>query len=624
MFDSKHFKGGIIIAKIDKLIRLTIGGVDRTDRLVATSLSITRSLDDYNGSIQLIVQQNEHYSAVIKMAQDVKVYRLLTGTLLIAGIADKLDMDYMPDGTTIITVTISSYKILANRRFAIDNITDIADFKSVEIANERVTGQLAYKLVNYFLGSEGITRGYVGLGVLVTDDNTQIDNNFNFISLADILNRLAKTSGGYTWTINMRKQFVFYSINYPDTVTHTDDSLVVRPNGRWRDITFGFDMLDYKNFLYVIGGKNASDTGNKVPATGNLYTTISKNDEIESLKATNGGSGRWDGVYTATHITKRADLEALAQSLNGSYGGVPYTLSFTVDDLLYNEGDFIYVDLPMFLNGVTKFAIDGINIVDLGGQNLEYTYTCTRRDNNAPILDLAGGLTDKDTDAANIVSGATRKDQTIIAMARDGLISHIDFTDTSSLVIDANNKVLQALDVDGNDGGLYAAQPVSTIAPTLTTDGAVFEKNNYMNYEQAITGYPLTVIAVYKEDVINSTGATTIITGEKASSGAWWGGASNAIVSNPENTTVFVINGIEMTTNIQRISNEYIAVGLTHGQYSTKLNPSEIITGIGTSTSWSGTVKEVLIYNRQLTYSEMLQTTEYLSIKHGIKTIATT
>lgn len=224
---------------------------------------------------------------------------------------------------------------------------------------------------------------------------------------------------------------------------------------------------------------------------------------------------------------------------------------------------------------------------------------------------------------------------------RAGLQAWYDFTNAAYLTL-ASTAITQALDRSGK-GNNTAVQGTGTARPTFTAaqinglSSATFDGGDQLVLPAAIYNLPassdITIITVSKqatasgvqETVISSSSSSTRMAVLYRSTASTVGFLSNdsggGVLTNTATTTNFNI-----LTNIRSGTTQSLAVN--NGTAATNTNATNV-TGItigyigcgGASPGnqfITGTISEILIYNRVLSIAEITQVNMYLANKYGI------
>lgn len=368
---------------IKQNVRLLINNKDFTNKLLANSLSINISLDDYKFDFELDLfdyelEQVEAGMEVILKEND----RVICGGILLS-----IDYDLVSSINGVyrycVSINVDNYTNLINR-IIVDKI-DVWD----ENLDLNKAENIFFKYFEKYLKPYGFTIKKIQTSLTIDEMEEMEEDKVSLKELFDNLAELTRSE----YMINYKKEFFVYR-GIADFKTH--DRII--ENHEIGKVSIKKDLLDYKNKIILVGGDASYDTEDDfVTEEGKIQIEVENKEEILRMKNLLGGDGIFSKKEENSNITNVEELKEYATFLLNKYSKIPINIEFStthLNELILNNqyievGDFI----KLRLNGFTKFdneekdffycCVDEINIKDISSKDyLEYTYTVSRRKDN--------------------------------------------------------------------------------------------------------------------------------------------------------------------------------------------------------------------------------------------------
>lgn len=402
---------------------LKINKIEYIDKLKATTLNVSKSLDDYTFEFELDVFKSD--LDLIEVGAEVI---LIDNNVIIAG-----GILYDVGIKTGYTDENNNKKLSLSVK--VDNYTNLCQKILIEPINLE-EGDIDHNLnyaenifimyFNKYLKSYGFTIGEVKTNLTI--DEMNLDDFKSNMSLKEVFNKLADLTHS-EYYINTKKQFNVYrgiaNFKTIEQITNEDDLL---------DLEIKRTMQDYRNRVKVIGGDATVETPDEyVNEDGKMVIIVEDKQEQERIKRLIGGDGIFSSEETNDNITNVDELKNHANLILNKYSRPPLTINFKINSIQDNcgwvreveSGDFIKLKIPTFLKGddyetiggskldYIYCCIDSVNITDDFGENIIYELEVSRRKDNTPnkgLIDILNPNTEGNTITNNNPNGSINSD----------------------------------------------------------------------------------------------------------------------------------------------------------------------------------------------------------------------
>jgi len=225
------YSNWVAFTTLPNTYNVTIAGVDRTDDILANSLTIDDVINDQANTCAFgLVDRND---VGMPETDDEVVITMNDGTKLFGGYI--VSQSLSKRGEVIASITCTDYTRLLDRNLVHKSYENMTD------------AQIITDIVNTYCAGFGITTGAVETGITIA----QI--SFNYMQPSQCIRKIAEL-GGRSWYIDYDKIIHYFTLETNVAPFNID----VNEN-RYQGLTISKDASQLKNRVYVRGGTKLSD-----------------------------------------------------------------------------------------------------------------------------------------------------------------------------------------------------------------------------------------------------------------------------------------------------------------------------------------------------------------------------
>lgn len=310
---------------------------DRTSWLKVKTLKVSPRSDHMNtASFSMTCTSGGWYP---RKGQEVKIY--LNYNLVFGGVISvikKTRPGIGTDNTSVINVDIScdGFNALPARR------TIACEY------NDQTSGYIVQDMIDRFLSQEGIIAGTIDAGAGVDGGLEYPANPETPLSVLQILDDQAATSG-YKWWIDNDKTLYFVKDDDIVLASHDIDGSFTD----YRDVSISESIANYRNKEFVTGG--LSETSEEV------YIYSQDDAEIQAQQLIEGTSGIYGKIDSNEYINKEIDPWEVAEA-----GTNTTNIKITGHGLV--DGDVIYNVTRDARRQIIRVDADNMTVATVTGQ----------------------------------------------------------------------------------------------------------------------------------------------------------------------------------------------------------------------------------------------------------------